>query len=117
MSYGKKDEDADLGLVKVDRTQVFQEGESATIPHSTLRLIGEVSHVLTVAGSTIVQQFANPAKKMPYPPDQDCAAALYGREVSDERSHDSVLRHLEALPEQRCQLATDGPPCYQGAVP
>jgi coatomer subunit gamma len=27
MSYGKKDEDADIGLVKVDRTQVFQEGE------------------------------------------------------------------------------------------
>ncbi|KAG7146682.1 coatomer subunit gamma like protein [Verticillium longisporum] len=25
MSYGKKDEDAELGLVKVDRTQVFQE--------------------------------------------------------------------------------------------
>ncbi|KAH8171668.1 coatomer gamma subunit appendage platform subdomain-containing protein [Sarocladium implicatum] len=25
MSYGKKDEDADLGMVKVDRTQVFQE--------------------------------------------------------------------------------------------
>jgi hypothetical protein len=28
MSYGKKDEDADVGLVKVDRTQVFQEGEN-----------------------------------------------------------------------------------------
>ncbi len=27
MSYGKKDEDADIGLIKVDRTQVFQEGE------------------------------------------------------------------------------------------
>jgi coatomer protein complex subunit gamma len=27
MNYGKKDEDAELGLVKVDRTQVFQEGE------------------------------------------------------------------------------------------
>jgi hypothetical protein len=27
MNYGKKDEDADTGLVKVDRTQVFQEGE------------------------------------------------------------------------------------------
>jgi hypothetical protein len=27
MNYGKKDEDADSGLVKVDRTQVFQEGE------------------------------------------------------------------------------------------
>lgn len=32
MSYGKKDEDADLGLVKVDRTQVFQEGEMRAIP-------------------------------------------------------------------------------------
>lgn len=31
MSYGKKDEDADLGLVKVDRTQVFQEGEHTSI--------------------------------------------------------------------------------------
>lgn len=31
MSYGKKDEDADLGLVKVDRTQVFQEGEMRAI--------------------------------------------------------------------------------------
>lgn len=28
MNYGKKDEDAETGLVKVDRTQVFQEGES-----------------------------------------------------------------------------------------
>lgn len=35
MSYGKKDEDAELGLVKVDRTQVFQEGERAIgIPSS-----------------------------------------------------------------------------------
>lgn len=31
MSYGKKDEDAELGLVKVDRTQVFQEGQPASI--------------------------------------------------------------------------------------
>lgn len=27
MNYGKKDEDADTGLVKIDRTQVFQEGK------------------------------------------------------------------------------------------
>ncbi len=27
MSYGKKDEDADQAIVKVDRTSVFQEGE------------------------------------------------------------------------------------------
>lgn len=35
MSYGKKDEDADLGLVKVDRSQVFQEGLSLAIASST----------------------------------------------------------------------------------
>jgi hypothetical protein len=34
MSYGKKDEDADLGLVKVDRTQVFQEGERQESLHN-----------------------------------------------------------------------------------
>ena len=34
MSYGKKDEDAELGLVKVDRTQVFQEGEDCPIARS-----------------------------------------------------------------------------------
>lgn len=28
MNYGKRDEDADSGLVKVDRTQVFQEGQA-----------------------------------------------------------------------------------------
>jgi len=27
MNYGKKDEDADTGMLKVDRTQVFQEGK------------------------------------------------------------------------------------------
>ena len=27
MSYGKKDEDADQAIVKVDRTAVFQEGK------------------------------------------------------------------------------------------
>lgn len=32
MSYGKKDEDADTSLVKVDRTQVFQEGEQLRAP-------------------------------------------------------------------------------------
>lgn len=32
MSYGKKDEDADTGLVKIDRTQVFQEGRNQPLP-------------------------------------------------------------------------------------
>ena len=30
MSYGKKDEDADQAIVKVDRTSVFQEGKIMT---------------------------------------------------------------------------------------
>jgi coatomer protein complex subunit gamma len=32
MSYGKKDEDADQAILKVDRTSVFQEGEEGTLP-------------------------------------------------------------------------------------
>lgn len=31
MNYGKKDEDSDSGLVRVDRTQVFQEGQTARL--------------------------------------------------------------------------------------
>lgn len=38
MNFGKKDEDADLGLVKVDRTQVFQEGMAAAIALAVLPL-------------------------------------------------------------------------------
>lgn len=42
MNYGKKDEDADTGLVRVDRTQVFQEGQAARfcpLPNSTLKML------------------------------------------------------------------------------
>jgi len=31
MSYGKKDEDADQAVFKVDRTSVFQEGKTPTL--------------------------------------------------------------------------------------
>ena len=40
MSYGKKDEDADQGIVKVDRTSIYQEGRyytsSQCTPHADL---------------------------------------------------------------------------------
>lgn len=43
MNYGKKDEDADTGLVRVDRTQVFQEGQAACflcpLPNATLEML------------------------------------------------------------------------------
>ena len=31
MSYGKRDEDAEQSVVKVDRTSVFQEGTAITL--------------------------------------------------------------------------------------
>jgi hypothetical protein len=31
MSYSKKDEDADQAIMRVDRTSVFQEGETAPL--------------------------------------------------------------------------------------
>lgn len=42
MNYGKKDEDADTGLVKVDRTQVFQEGQAAR-PDASRRPLPELT--------------------------------------------------------------------------
>ena len=38
MSYGKKDEDADQAIVKVDRTAVFQEGGNTQPYNSHVRL-------------------------------------------------------------------------------
>lgn len=107
MSYGKKDEDAELGLVKVDRTQVFQEGEQARMPLNP--------HNQLMADSPTLQQLPDPTATMPYPPDQDRPSPLHGGEVPSERSHDPLLRNLEAFPEQGCQSTTDGPPCHQGA--
>jgi hypothetical protein len=43
-NYGKKDEDADLGLVKVDRVQVFQEGECLPEAHSIPHYLEMVAH-------------------------------------------------------------------------
>jgi hypothetical protein len=38
MSYGKKDEDADQALLKVDRTSVYQEGEKPHYEESGVEL-------------------------------------------------------------------------------
>ena len=40
MSYGKKDEDADQAIVKVDRTAVFQEGNVHHLPRIITSLMG-----------------------------------------------------------------------------
>ena len=39
MSYGKKDEDADLALVNLDRTQVFQEGAPTCHVHPSSAIV------------------------------------------------------------------------------
>lgn len=51
MSYGKKDEDADLGLVKVDRTQVFQEGTNRPLALSSIYTIYTIyTYISTMPG-------------------------------------------------------------------
>ena len=116
MNYGKKDEDADTGLVRVDRTQVFQEGQ-APRAQPQIGAPYEAHMLMMPDNSATVQQLAHTAPKMSNSPDEDRPPPLHRREVPYKRSHHSLLRHLEALPEQRCQLATDGPPCHQGAGP
>lgn len=52
---------------------------------------------------------------MPDTPHKDRAPPLHRGEVPDERSNLPLLRHLEAIPEQRCQPPPNGPPRHQGA--
>lgn len=54
---------------------------------------------LTKPDSSTIQQLSNPASKMSDPTHQDRPPPLYRREVSHERSHHSLLRHLKAVPE------------------
>lgn len=79
MNYGKKDEDADTGLVKVDRTQVFQEGELRTeIQPYISPLSFSKGKLNSVTTSTTVQQLPDPAAKMPHPPHQDRPPPVHG---------------------------------------
>ena len=70
MSYGKKDEDADQAIVKVDRTAVFQEGMCQVVSAC-------IEPLLTVLCSAVVQLLSRIASKMSYPPDQDCTSPLH----------------------------------------
>ncbi len=82
MSYGKKDDDADSGLIKVDRTQVFQEGELPQKPGQIdSNEAGWAATLTEHTRSTVVQQLADSASKMSNPPDQDCPPAVYRREI------------------------------------
>jgi len=97
MSYGKKDEDADLGLVKVDRTQVFQEGEHQ-FSAPQLGVYCPLTYWCQWNSPTL-QQLSDPAAKMPDSPHQDCAPPVYGRKVPDERGDNPLLWNFEAVPE------------------
>lgn len=105
MSYSKKDEDGDAAIMRVDRTSVFQEGAWKPPPFPQAQL---------TPGSTIVQFLSNPTSKMSSLTHQDCPPSLYWGALPYQRSHNPILRDLEALPKQRCQLTPDGPPHYQG---
>lgn len=73
MSYGKKDEDADQAIVKVDRTAVFQEGivRFWRIPHTSSN--GN--------NSSPFQLLANIATEMPNLAYEDLFASLHWRNL------------------------------------
>ena len=109
MSYGKKDEDADGAVLKVDRTAVFQEGGCPTRR-------GYCPFLLTrVAISSIVQLLAHLAAKMSHTSHQDCFAAVYWGVLPRERGDGSVLWHIQAIPKQRSCIAADDVHSLQGA--
>ena len=53
---------------------------------------------------------------MPYIIDQDRGPCLHRGEVPDKRSHDPLLRHFQAVPEQGPVFAPDGLSDLQGAL-
>ena len=77
MSYGKKDEDADQAIVKVDRTSVFQEGKIRSVP-------AVIAFTDCLVFSTTFQFFTYISTKMSNTPYQDCSSPLHGGDVSDK---------------------------------
>jgi len=70
MSYGKKDEDVEGSVLKVDRVAVFQEGKDVL---SQLKLC-----VLTCLPSSTFQLFPHLTSEMSSSPHQDRATSLHG---------------------------------------
>lgn len=104
MSYGKKDEDVEGAILKVDRTAVFQEGRSSG------QYLCSVDH-----GSSTVQLLPHIAPKMSDPPYKDRSTSLHGGFISTERGYRFVLWHLQTFPEQRPLSTADDVSCLQGA--
>ena len=99
MSYAKKDEDAEPSGFKQDRTIVFQDGKQ----RNTVRHPSYSHHA-----STIVQFIPNFTTTMSSPSYTDSHVVVERREVPYERSHNTLLQHIEIVPEQRSLLETDG---------
>lgn len=109
MSYGKKDEDADGAVLKVDRTAVFQEGGCAN------RRVYCPFLLTKIAISSIVQLLAHLAPKMSHTPHQNRLAAVHRGVLPRERSDGFVLWDFQAVPKQRSCVAADDVSCLQGA--
>lgn len=99
MSYGKKDEDADQAIVKVDRVAVFQEGEAQVrqLFRALLKLITSSTFQLFPGFSAKMSDFAH----------QNCTAPLYGGVVPSKRSYGPLLWNIQAFPEQGPGPAAD----------
>ena len=104
MSYGKKDEDADQAVVKVDRTAVFQEGILSPKP--------PLNANLTDIESSLIQLLPHLASKMPDFTHQDFSSPLHWRKFPSQRSYGLVLWNFETLPEQGPRPPSDDVPCF-----
>lgn len=107
MSYGKKDEDSEGSVLKVDRVAVFQEGK-ALLDQLLLTL-------LTRLFSSIVQLLPNITTEMSRPSYQNCFASIHRRCFPSQRSDRPFLRNFQALPEQGPLSPADDVPSLQGA--
>ena len=92
MSYGKKDEDADGAILKVDRTAVFQEGMTLPLPN-------KLQIMLITMNSATVQLLTYITSKMPYITYEDRVAPLHWRVLSSERSNRPFLWNIQIIPE------------------
>lgn len=75
----------------------------------------EGAHELIEYRSTALQLVPSITQKMSNPTYEDCPPFIYWREVPHQRSHVSLLRHLQTLSEQGSFIKADGVSGDQGA--
>lgn len=122
----KKHEDVG-GVAQIDKTSVFQEGTATALQRWTALGGMELTARQRASSIRAPSPHGNAEWYVEYRrttislflPGTDSHQArptpLHRRELGPPGSHDALLRHLQALPEQGCLAPTDGLPRHQGA--